>query len=196
MTASTAGWTFRRVGAAPNSASFWTRMRDRRQRRPASPWRFLNDGGRPIHRLGDVHVPVQPIPSTRPIDISAYASANTRVRFISVDPLETGEYWSIDNVQVGWDCYLKTLFDAGDKIGASNSIAMSRAEWASGSGTYNAFAHEMYSTSEWGTVYESPVGHDTPPTRTMHVLVQRAVDHGLPEQHDGGHRREWGWRPY
>ncbi len=53
------------------------------------------------------------------------------------------------------------LFDARDKIGASNSIAMARASWAAGSGTLNAFAHEMYATAEWGQAYESPVGTNT-----------------------------------
>lgn len=53
------------------------------------------------------------------------------------------------------------LFDARDKVGASSSIAMARATWAAGSGTLNAFAHEMYSTAEWGTAYESPVGTNT-----------------------------------
>lgn len=53
------------------------------------------------------------------------------------------------------------LFDARDKVGASSSVAMARANWAAGSGTLNAFAHEMYATAEWGTVYESPVGTNT-----------------------------------
>jgi uncharacterized repeat protein (TIGR01451 family) len=53
------------------------------------------------------------------------------------------------------------LFDARDKVGASASIAMARATWASGSGTLNAFAHEMYATAEWGTLYKSPVGTNT-----------------------------------
>jgi hypothetical protein len=93
--------------------------------------------------------------------ISVHAAANTRVRFISIDALETGEYWTVDNVRVEWDCALPIVFDASDKIGASDLIAMARAVWASGSGTLNAYAHEMYSTGEWGLVYESPVGSNT-----------------------------------
>jgi uncharacterized repeat protein (TIGR01451 family) len=53
------------------------------------------------------------------------------------------------------------FFDARDKVGASASIAMARATWAAGSNTLNAFAHEMYSTNEWGTAYEAPVGTNT-----------------------------------
>jgi len=53
------------------------------------------------------------------------------------------------------------LFDAKDKVGASSSIAMARATWAAGSGTLNAFGHEMYPTTEWGTAYEAPVGTNT-----------------------------------
>ena len=71
------------------------------------------------------------------------------------------EYWSIDDVQVSWNCSLPILFDGKDKVGASSSIAMARATWATGSGTLNAFAHEMYATAEWGTAYESPVGTNT-----------------------------------
>ncbi len=52
-------------------------------------------------------------------------------------------------------------FDARDKVGANKSISMARAVWASGSGTLNAFAHEMYATAEWGVAYEAPVGCDT-----------------------------------
>ncbi|MCS6845325.1 MAG: carboxypeptidase regulatory-like domain-containing protein, partial [Caldilineales bacterium] len=92
-------------------------------------------------------------------------ATNTRVRFLILDELETGEYWSVDNVQVAWGCPTRDSsvirFDGRDKIGASRSIAMARAAWATGSGTLNAFAHEMYATAEWGTAYEAPVGVDT-----------------------------------
>ncbi len=92
---------------------------------------------------------------------SAFRTADFRVRFLSVDALESGEYWTLDDVQVGWNCTYPVLFDARDKVGASRPIAMSRAVWATGSGTLNAFAHEMYPTNEWGTAYESPVGTNT-----------------------------------
>ena len=58
-------------------------------------------------------------------------------------------------------------FDAGDKIGASEWIAMARAAWATGSGTLLAFAHEMYATLEWNSAYESPVGANTPNDGSM-----------------------------
>jgi uncharacterized repeat protein (TIGR01451 family) len=101
------------------------------------------------------------------IDISAYATPNTRVQFIMDGySLESGEYWSMDDVRVTWgDCGRNTsviLFDAGDKVGATHSIAMARTTWTSGSDTLLAFAHEMYATSEWGTAYEAPVGTNTP----------------------------------
>ncbi len=94
-------------------------------------------------------------------NISGYASADTRIRFISLDQLETGEYWTIDSTNVSWNCSIPVLFDGKDKVGASSSISMARATWATGSGTLNAFAHEMYATNEWGTAYESPVGTNT-----------------------------------
>lgn len=93
--------------------------------------------------------------------LASYASANTRVRFLMLDNLESNEYWYVDDVRVDWNCYLPILFDGKDKVGASSSISMARATWASGSGTLNAFGHEMYSTSEWGTDFEAPVGTDT-----------------------------------
>ncbi len=96
--------------------------------------------------------------------IADNASASTMVRFEAVDALEAGEYWSVDDVQIVWGCArdsAEVYFDARDKVAASGSIAMARAVWASGSGTLNAFGHEMYATSEWGTAYEAPVGTDT-----------------------------------
>jgi hypothetical protein len=93
--------------------------------------------------------------------ISGYASANTRVRFISIDQLESGEYWTVDNARVDWNCSLPTVFDGGDRIGASSATSMARMVWASGSGTLNAYAHELYPTNVWGTTYESPVGVNT-----------------------------------
>ena len=98
---------------------------------------------------------------TKSIDISAYASALTRVRFISLDQLEAGEYWTVDNVRVDWDCYLPILFDGRDKLGATATVAVARAVWASGSGTLNAFGHEVYDTNDWGTEYIAPVGTNT-----------------------------------
>ncbi len=96
----------------------------------------------------------------------SYFTANARLRFISTgDGLENNEYYSVDNAQILWGCPGRDssviLFDGKDKVGASKSVSMARATWASGSGTLNAFAHEMYATAEWGTVYESPVGTNT-----------------------------------
>ena len=101
---------------------------------------------------------------SKSIDIRQYASATTRVRFISLGALDTGEYWSVDDVRIIWGCGrnpAQIFFDAGDKVSASQSVAMARAVWASGSGTLNALAHELYPTSEWGLVYEAPVGQNT-----------------------------------
>jgi uncharacterized repeat protein (TIGR01451 family) len=96
--------------------------------------------------------------------ISGYATGNTRVRFVALDTLETGtgdgESWRIDDVRVEWNCF-PILFDARDKVGASELVSMARAVWGSNSSTLNAYAHEMYSTEEWGLVYESPVGSNT-----------------------------------
>ena len=105
-------------------------------------------------------------------DIASYATANTRVRFLSVDQLEASEYWTIDNAQISWNCVPPILFDGGDKIGSSQMTSMTWAVWATGSGTLNTFAHEIYGL-QWGTTYEAPVGTNTSQRRDD-VRVQRA----------------------
>lgn len=96
----------------------------------------------------------------------SYFTSTARVRFVVLgDALEDSEYYAVDDARVAWGCGTRSaaviLFDGKDKIGASSSVAMARATWASGSSTLNAFAHEMYATSEWGTEYEAPVGANT-----------------------------------
>ncbi len=96
-------------------------------------------------------------------NISSYATANTRLRFQVANQLEAGNYWSVDDAQIVWGCRRDPstiLFDARDKIGSSQMTSMTRAIWATGSGTLNAFAHEMYGL-QWGTAYELPVGTNT-----------------------------------
>ncbi|MCB0184568.1 MAG: IgGFc-binding protein, partial [Caldilineaceae bacterium] len=51
-------------------------------------------------------------------------------------------------------------FDGGDRVSASNMIAMTRAAWATGSSTLLAGAVEVYDTNSWGTTYEVPVGEN------------------------------------
>jgi len=104
---------------------------------------------------------------TKTVNIPAtYRTANARLQFRSQDALESGDYWTIDDVQVSYGCAPERdrnaiYFDGCDKVGATHAIAMTRAVWASGSGTLNAFGHEMYATAEWGKYYESPVGTNT-----------------------------------
>ena len=71
-------------------------------------------------------------------------------------------------------------FDGRDKIAASSPIAVTRALWADGTSTLLAGAVEVYSTSEWGTDYEAPVGEDTPSQLDMFeytsLVVMAATD--------------------
>ncbi len=53
-------------------------------------------------------------------------------------------------------------FDGGDRIAASRTIAFTRALWATGTGTLQAGAVEVYPTDEWGTSFRAPAGVDTP----------------------------------
>ena len=92
---------------------------------------------------------------------ATYRTANFRLRFRSVNALEAGEYWSVDDARIEWNCAYPLCFDAGDKVGATYAIAMARSVWATTSGTLNAFAHEIYPVDQWGTAYETPVGTNT-----------------------------------
>ena len=79
-------------------------------------------------------------------------------------------------------------YDGRDKVGADKSIAMARATWASGSGTLNAFAHEMYATAEWGLEYEAPVGCNTANAGAMFEysgLSIMAAETNTPVEIDG-----------
>ncbi len=78
-------------------------------------------------------------------------------------------------------------FDGKDKVGASSSISMARATWAATPGTVNAFAHEMYSTAEWGTAYEAPIGCNTANSSPMFeysALAIMAAQNGTQVQID------------
>ncbi len=63
-------------------------------------------------------------------------------------------------------------FDGGDKISATDTIAMTKANWAAGTGTRLAGAFELYPTSEWGTSYEIPVGQDIAPANFNNAKYQ------------------------
>ena len=51
-------------------------------------------------------------------------------------------------------------FDGGDRVSASNLIAMTRAGWATRSSTLLADAVEVYDTNTWGATFEAPVGEN------------------------------------
>ncbi|MCH9646898.1 MAG: carboxypeptidase regulatory-like domain-containing protein [Deltaproteobacteria bacterium] len=52
------------------------------------------------------------------------------------------------------------LFDARDRIGTSNQIAITRGGWRLQEGTLLAGAVEVFPTVDWGTRFESPVGEN------------------------------------
>lgn len=51
-------------------------------------------------------------------------------------------------------------FDGGDKFASSAAVAVTRAAWATGSGTLLAGAVEVFDTNNWGDNFEAPVGED------------------------------------
>lgn len=52
-------------------------------------------------------------------------------------------------------------YDGGDRIGATRSVALTRAVWGTGSGTRLAGALEIYPVTRWGTSFRAPVGTNT-----------------------------------
>ncbi len=55
-------------------------------------------------------------------------------------------------------------FNGRDKIASSKTIAISRANWATNTGTNMTEATVVYDTTNWGTDFRSPVGRDSNPS--------------------------------
>lgn len=51
--------------------------------------------------------------------------------------------------------------DGGDRIFATETINVTRAQWADGSGTLFAGAFELFPLSQWGNTFTMPVGEDS-----------------------------------
>jgi uncharacterized repeat protein (TIGR01451 family) len=54
------------------------------------------------------------------------------------------------------------LYDGGDKIASSKTIALTRTSWAAGSNTLLSGSVEVYDLYNWGTDYRAPVGTNIP----------------------------------
>ncbi len=95
------------------------------------------------------------------------------------DLLQAGTVIVLDN---GVDINtLRTVidFDGGDRVSASNAIAMTRAGWATGSSTLLAGAVEVYDTNSWGATFETPVGENLAYNQLFEyssLLVMAATD--------------------
>ncbi len=63
-------------------------------------------------------------------------------------------------------------YDGGDKISATDTISMTKANWANGTSTLLAGAFELYPTTEWGTSYTIPVGEDIAPLNFQNAKYQ------------------------
>lgn len=103
------------------------------------------------------------------VDLSGISGANTRIRFDSLDALEAGEFYTIDDVEVTWGFARDSsliYFDGRDKVGVTSPVAMSRAAFPITPGSVMAGAAEVLDTSQWGTLFVAPVGEDTPDTNT------------------------------
>lgn len=62
----------------------------------------------------------------------------------------------VNTAQLGSTLY----FDGRDRISSTRLVAMTRAAWASDSGTLLAGALEVYDTFRWGRSFQAPVGED------------------------------------
>ena len=67
------------------------------------------------------------------------------------------------------------LFDGGDKIGASKTIAVTRTSWAAGSNTLLAGSVEVYDLYAWGTDYRAPVGTNIPDATDFQMFSYTAL---------------------
>jgi uncharacterized repeat protein (TIGR01451 family) len=63
-------------------------------------------------------------------------------------------------------------FDGGDKISASDTISMTKANWSTGPDTLLAGALELYPTNQWGTSYQIPVGQNIAPVTDIDAKYQ------------------------
>lgn len=92
-------------------------------------------------------------------DITNGASPGAGCLVDACDVLQAGTIIVLDN-QINTAGPDIIDFDGGDKISATDTISMTKANWASGSNTLFAGAFELYPTEEWGSNYEIPVGED------------------------------------
>jgi uncharacterized repeat protein (TIGR01451 family) len=95
-------------------------------------------------------------------DISNGTAPGNSCLVDSCDVLEAGIIIVLDN-QIDTSITIDPLnppFNGGDKISATDTIAMTKANWSTGPDTLLAGAFELYPTTEWGTTYEIPVGQN------------------------------------
>jgi uncharacterized repeat protein (TIGR01451 family) len=67
---------------------------------------------------------------------------------------------------------MNIFFDGGDKISATDTISMTKANWAANTSTLLAGAFELYPTSQWGTSYNIPIGEDIAPVNFKNAKYQ------------------------
>lgn len=78
------------------------------------------------------------------------------------DVLRSGDVLILNNAIESTSRKSKIKWDAGDKIGVTKPVAVTRVGWASESATLLAGGNEVYDTSYFGTEFVSPVGVNTP----------------------------------
>ena len=78
----------------------------------------------------------------------------------TADQIGVGDVVVLDNpVRIGTRAAVLD-FDGGDKLAASAPISVTRAAWATGTGTLLAGAVEVRELRSWGHAYRAPVGQD------------------------------------
>ena len=76
------------------------------------------------------------------------------------DVIHAGDIVALDNnVSLPRDGG-QVRYDGGDKLGVTEIVAVTRAEWALTPGSVLAGAVEVYATNKYGTRFEAPVGED------------------------------------
>ena len=85
----------------------------------------------------------------------------------ATDLLNGGDTLIVSNkvdVDATWPATRPLKYDGGDKIAATQAIAVTRTSWASGTGTLHGGSVEMLDTSVWGTRFDMPGDYTLNPT--------------------------------
>jgi hypothetical protein len=93
----------------------------------------------------------------------------------TVDEIDAGTVIDLRNEVVTTTRATVIDFDAGDKLAASKTVAMTRSSWAAVSLTMLAGSVEVFDTNTWGTDFRAPIGENIPDSADYQMFEYTAV---------------------